>query len=192
MIKKKRGTLKKIIKMMFVILLLVFLSLEVLILYTGNREYKEQTYDYVIVLGAKVNGEIPSLALKNRLDSTLDYWYQHQDIPVIVTGGQGEDEYYPESMVMKKYLMDRGVAEDSIIEENKSISTYENFLNSYSMVGKSKVLVATNDFHMFRALMLAKKVGFEPEPLNAQTPKVIEFQMYLREFPATIKSFIVN
>ncbi len=91
---------------------------------------------------------------------------------------------------MKKYLLEHGVSEDCIIEENKSKTTHENFNNSFKIVGKSKVLVATNDFHMFRSLLLAKKIGFEAQPLNAKTPKSIKYKMYIREFPAVFLSYI--
>ncbi len=184
--------MKKAIKSVIIMIVIMVVMLEALIMYTASRDYVKQDYDYLIILGAKVNGENPSLALKYRLDEALEYLKNDDDIVVVVTGGQGADEAFAESLIMKKYLMAHNIAENRIIEENKSTSTYENLANSYQMTGEGKVLVATNDFHMFRSLLLAKKVGYTAQPLNATTPAIIKPKMYIREIPAFFLSYFLN
>ncbi len=187
---RKKIRMKSLIFIIFGLSLFIFLLVEALIIYTGNRAYKEASYDYIIVLGAKVNGDKPCLALKYRLDAALDYLKNNDDVNVIVSGGKGIDESYPESQVMKDYLIKNGIAAERIIEESKSTTTNENFSFSHEITGDANILVATNDFHMFRALGIAKRHGYNAEPLNAETPNIIKIQMHLREFPATILSYL--
>ncbi len=189
---KKHNKLKKFLLILLILAIASFVIVESYIIYTGNTDYIKQDYDYVIILGAKVNGDDVCLALKYRLDKAVEYLNKNQNVKAVVSGGQGEDEEYPESYVMKNYLIKHGINENRIIEENKSTTTYENFYNSFSIIGESKILVVTNDFHMFRAILLAEKVGFEAEPLNAKTPDSIKYKMYLREFPAVFLSYIFN
>ena len=56
--------------------------------------------EFVVVLGAQVQGDQPSLTLKKRLDLALEYLTGHPQASVVVSGGQGADEAYTEASVM--------------------------------------------------------------------------------------------
>ena len=78
-----------------------------------------------------------------------------------MSGGQGDDELRPESVAMKEYLVDKGIVEDEIICEQQSKTTYENLYFSKEMIenlplNKPNILICTNDFHILRAMFLAK------------------------------------
>lgn len=67
---------------------------------------------------------------------------------------------------MERYLKDKGVAEEVIVKEDKSTSTYENFVFSKKLLddrlGKSfKVAFVTNEYHIYRALGIAENAGFK-------------------------------
>ena len=66
--------------------------------------------DFIVVLGAQVQGDGPSLTLRKRLDRTLEFLQEHPDKTVIVSGGQGADEAHTEASVMAQYLLARGAA----------------------------------------------------------------------------------
>ncbi len=183
---------KRVIIVILALAVLSFVLVESLILYNSTRDTIEGEYDHIIVLGAKVDGDTVSLSLKYRLDSAIEYMNRDKEIDVVVTGAKGYNEDYTEASVMKAYLIENGISKDRIIVEDKSFSTFENLKNSYDILGKSKVLIATNDFHMFRSLMLANRVGFEAYPLNARTPRVVALQLYIREYFAFLKSFILD
>ncbi len=183
---------KKFILLCVIFGLLIFIFVESLILYNSYKETPSGAFDYIIVLGAYVDGDQVSLSLRYRLDKAIDYMKKEEDIDVVVTGAKGYNEEYTEASVMKQYLVDNGISEQRIICEDKSYSTYENLKNSYDIIGKSKVLISTNDFHMFRALMLADRVGFEAYPLNSKTPTVVTLKLYVREFFAVIKSVLFD
>lgn len=117
----------------------------------------------VVVLGCQLWGEEPSPMLKKRLDKAYDLLVKYPDVPVVVTGGQGDDEVISEGEGMKRYLMRRGISEDRIIVEDKSTSTYENIKNAFEItdsMGLSRdITIATSEFHVYRASLMAKKEG---------------------------------
>ncbi len=183
---------KKRIFILLAIAFLFFLLIESVIVYYGHMDAPDVECDYIIILGAKVNGDKVSLALKYRLDRAIQYMNKDDNIEVVVTGAKGYNEQYSEASIMKQYLIDNGIDEKRIIIEDNSFSTFENLKNSYDIVGESKVLIATNDFHIFRSILLANRVGFEAYPLSAKTPKVVKTQLYIREFFALMKSFLLD
>jgi len=95
----------------------------------GQKPIADGKNDYAIILGAKVNGEIPSLSLRYRLDAALEYANQYSHVLLVLSGGQGVAEYISEGEAMKKYLMKNGIDEDRLLVESASTSTYENVLN---------------------------------------------------------------
>lgn len=113
---------------------------------------------------------------------------------VIVSGGKGLHEKKVEAELMRNYLINRGINPDNIIVEDKSSSTYENFIFSKSLIkpGIKKIYIVTNAFHTFRAKMIAKRTGFIPVPIPAKDPKSVLINCYLREYFAVIKTFIFD
>ncbi|MEG0380372.1 MAG: YdcF family protein [Kurthia sp.] len=150
----------------------------------GKKPRATGNVTYAIVLGAKVKpGKIPSKALQNRLDAAYDYATANPNVILIVSGGQGEDEDATESSVMRTYLIDKGLAESRIIEEDQSTSTYENI--KYSMkkmpLTETKVTIISNDFHLARGKMIANYFGLEADVVPAKTPKSIQLHAEARE-----------
>lgn len=193
--------MKKIIYRILTILTIIgiasFMIIEGLILIEGNKK-SENKVDYVLVLGARLYGTVPSPALLERLMVAKDYLTENKDVKVVVSGGQGEDEYIPEAQAMKEYLVDNGIEEDRIIIEDKSTSTFENLQFSLDTIREFDdkedidVLIVTNKFHMFRAKFLAKRIGMNPYGLSTKIPPTIIIQSYIREYFAVIKSFIFD
>ena len=192
-----RNPIYKISISFIVLIILSFIIIQGLIFINGN-EKSEIEVDYLIILGARLYGEIPAPALLERLKISRDYLIENKDIKVIVSGGQGIDELIPEAHAMKKYLVDNGIEPDRIVVEDKSTSTYENLLYSLEILeeidGREnlKILIATNKHHIFRAKLIAKRLGVEPYGLPAEIPPSILVKSYIREYFAVIKSFIFD
>lgn len=128
-----------------------------------NINYDE---DVVIVLGAGVRGDKVTLPLKMRLDEAIEYHNENPDAIIVVTGGQGFQETVTEASAMEKYLTANGVPKDIIIKEEKATSTNENMKFSKEIPdkhfdGSYKTVVITNNFHIYRAVSIAKAEGFE-------------------------------
>lgn len=187
----------KILAVSFVLILLSFLVIEGLIIYNGWKMPIEEV-DYVIILGARLYGTIPSPALRERLIVARDYLFEHKGLKVVVSGGQGANEDIPEANAMEQYLISKGIDKDRIIVEDKSTSTYENIKFSLEKIREEdnreelKILLVTNRFHVFRAKFLANRLGVVAYGLPAKTPPSIILNSYLREYFAVIKSFVFD
>lgn len=58
----------------------------------------EKNLDYVIVLGAQVHADKPSVVLKYRLDEAILYLNENPETVCIVAGGQGKMNLIPKRM----------------------------------------------------------------------------------------------
>lgn len=184
----------KVMKWLLIVGVASFIIVEGLIIYTGNQEPTEDV-DYLIVLGAGLYGEVPSPVLKARLNVASAYLLEHDDVLVIVSGGQGSNETITEAEAMVKYLVNKGVEVDRIMVEDQATSTFENLKYSLEMVDELKdvkVGIVTNKFHIFRAMMLAKRLELDGVGFPSQIPPSIVIKSYLREYFAFFKSFIFD
>jgi len=189
--------LGKLILGLMLIWLVSFVVVSIVIL-TSAISDKNEKVDSVIVLGAGLKGEKPTLVLIERLNYTLAYLQGNPNAKVIVSGGQGPGESITEAEAMKRYLVGHGVSEDLVIKEEESTSTYENMVFSKQLYERifgnrlEKVMIVTNDFHMFRSKLLAKRAGLEPYGISSATPWYIYPNVFLREYLAVFKSLIFD
>lgn len=160
--------------------------------------YPEQKADYVIVLGAQIRGENITRSLKYRLEAAYEYYRENPDCMIVVSGGQGEGENISEALAMQRYLVGKGVPEDKIIMEDKSTSTNENLKFSYEII-KSRgdenvnIVICSNDFHIFRALKLAERIGIEkPEGLASKSDEILHFSYIVRDSLAIFKELLLG
>lgn len=155
-----------------------------------------QDVDYVIILGAGLNGDKISKRLEGRLQKGLNYLKQNQTVKVIVSGGQGKDELISEAEAMGRYLTNRGIDNHRIMYEDKSTSTIENIhfskkiMNTISVKKKLKVLIVTSDYHMFRAKMIGRKLGLQSFGISSESPIGQRINYLIREYFAVIKDWI--
>lgn len=149
------------IKIVVIFMTGLFFLIEALIVIHMIPQQKEKEYDYLIVLGARVVGDVPSNALQYRIDTAYDYLEKHPKTIVIVSGGQGAGENISEAECMARILIKRGIAEERIILEEQSGSTRENIKLSRSLIKNpnGEIGIVTNHFHIFRAVSIAKKAG---------------------------------
>ena len=178
---------------------LVFVVIEGMIIAESAKQPKEEA-DYLIVLGAKVNGTTPSLILQYRINKAAEYMKKHPDTQAIVSGGQGADEGISEAEAMKNGLLSYGIAADRILVEDQSTSTKENLDYSKEILTKagenvkeSKVIVVTTDFHVLRAVGIAREAGYEQvEGLAAKSVWYLMPTNYVREFMAVLKDKLIG
>lgn len=185
--------IRKVVSVILCICLAVFITAEGFIL-SGFGSEGEKNLDYLIVLGAQVKEDGPSYVLKRRLDKALEYLEDNPQTVCIVAGGQGYNEPFPEAEGMADYLMRMGLPETRILQERDSSSTEENILNSMRFIPEgSSVGVVTNNFHVFRAVRTAKRLGLENVcGLAADMRPVFLPNSMLREFLAVMKFAITG
>jgi uncharacterized SAM-binding protein YcdF (DUF218 family) len=150
---------------------------------------------YVIILGARVNGNSPSITLRQRAAAAARYLKENPAAKVIATGGKGSGESITEAEALRRLLEAADIDKARIIIENKSTSTWENLGNSASFLDspdKSIVLVSS-DFHLFRAKGMAKKLGYANISTLASKSQVQILPNYLlREYLAIIHDKMLN
>ncbi|MBE6981520.1 MAG: YdcF family protein [Ruminococcaceae bacterium] len=147
--------------------------------------------DYVIVLGAGVNGTQPSVILRERLEATLTYLQENPETVCVVSGGQGAGEEITEAQCMFEYLTARGIAEERVWMEEKATTTVENLTYSLELIRSQgekepeQIGLVSSEFHLFRASRMAKDLGIEAELIPAKTRiGTLRMNYYLREIPA--------
>lgn len=183
--------LRKVIVVLVSVGLLSFLVVEGFVISNLHSE-GEANLDYVIVLGAQVLENGPSIVLQYRLDRAVEYLEENPDTICIVSGGQGKNEPFTEAEGMADYLIEQGIPKERLLLETESKTTEQNLTNSMEYVKpESTVGILTNDFHVFRALQIAKSQGIENYCGIAagSSPKFLPNNM-LREYFAEIKFLI--
>ena len=150
--------------------------------------------NYLIVLGAKVDGEEPSPALRTRIEAAGEYLLSHPDCRAILTGGKGRDEGISEAECMHRKLILMGIDEERLIIEDKSTSTLENIKYSYDFLpdGEQKVGIVSSNYHIFRAKAFFKRVfGYEASGVPAKPDNLFwQPHNFTREFVAYVADFI--
>lgn len=144
--------------------------------------------EFVIVLGAGVNGDQPSRSLSERLGATETYLEAYPEAVAILSGGQGNGENISEAECMYRWLTERGIAPERLRMEEQSTTTEENFRYSLELIEQEfgarpqTVAVVSSSYHLARASLLAKDEGLHMLGVPASTANPFYFcQMYLRE-----------
>ena len=175
--------------------LIILSMVECLIIINGIELGNEKMTDYLIVLGARVKGDEPSLTLQYRLDKAYEYLIQHPNTRVVLSGGQGPGEDITEAEAMKRYLQEKGLSASRMIMEDQSTDTVENLRNAFTLIDKEKenatITIVTSRFHVLRSKMIARDLGKKVEGIGAQTLPFLIPNYYLREFFAVVVEFFI-
>lgn len=161
----------------------------------GEPDYEAQ---YLIVLGAGVRGDTPSLSLQNRLDTALKYLREHPGCTAVVSGGRGEDENVSEARAMYDFLTAGGIAPERVLMEDRSTSTMENLSFSCEILRSSgvepscaEIAVLSSEYHLYRAKYLARGMGVELHGVAACTSKpVLMVNYFIREAFAVMYTWV--
>lgn len=155
--------------------------------------------DYVIVLGSglRKDGTVTPL-LARRVDKGLAVQSRQlaggRRIPVVMSGGKGDDEVRTEAEAMREYAIGRGADPELVLVETESTNTEQNLRNSGELVlasapehGRGRGMVVSSNYHTLRAATLARELDL---PLQA-TGAPVAFYYWpaaaLREFVALVK-----
>lgn len=149
-----------------------------------------------IVLGCQIRGDRPSRMLARRLDTAYLYACSHPDALIVVSGGQGAGEQYSESFVMKRYLTERGLDSERIIEENAAKNTGENIRFSAAILrekqAEDNAVLITDGFHQLRAWYFADREGLRTRALSSRPPLGMTVIFGVREWLALVKAVLLG
>ena len=139
--------------------------------------------DYVVVLGTGLIGDQVTPLLASRIEKGIAIYQKHPGSKLIMSGGQGPDELMAEGQAMADYALEQGIPVEDIVIENQSTNTEENLKFSYALMKPgSRFALVTNYYHVFRALLLARKLKIKCIGYGARTKFYFSLNAFIREF----------
>lgn len=149
----------------------------------------------VLVLGCRVYSDHLSKMLIGRLAAAYALLCRYPKMQCVVSGGQGGDEPCTEAAAMKRWLVEKGIRPERIIEEGNSRSTIQNFSYSAKRMRECglsfRVIVATDFFHQFRSSLLAKREGFDAFGAASIREPLLLPGYWLREMPGILCAWVL-
>lgn len=184
---KTTGVVKRLFTILLCLGLLVAGVTECLIIHASLGD-KDETCEYMLVLGAKVRPDGPSVSLMDRIRAAAEYMEEHPDVIAVVSGGMGEDEPMTEARCMYEQLVKLGVDPDRIWMEESATSTWENLHFALNLIeektGKrpEKIGLLSSEYHLFRAKLFAKACNVEAVGIPARTSRLSQMvNHFMRE-----------
>lgn len=117
--------------------------------------------DCILVLGCQVKDDgTPSDMLKDRLTRGIEVYNLGAAPKLLMSGDHGREDY-DEVGTMKQYAIDAGIASEDIFMDHAGFSTYESVYRAKEIFQADKIIIITQEYHMYRALYIAEKLGVE-------------------------------
>ncbi len=159
---------------------------------SADEAAEQGGFDCIIVLGCLVHsdGELSDM-LRDRLDTAISLYEKGAAPKLLMSGDHGTDDY-DEVNAMKKYATELGVPSEDVFMDHAGFSTYETVCRAKEVFGAKKVIIVTQQYHLYRALYIAERLGLEaygvPSDLHTYAG---QSKRDLREFLARNKDFIM-
>lgn len=143
----------------------------------------------VLVLGASVRQDTVSLMLKDRLDKGIEIYNSNNNL-IVLASGDGVAEDYNEIKPMYNYLIENNIPDTNIITDSYGISTYDSLWRLKNVYGYDKVIIVTQEYHLYRAIYIANRLDIDVYGIRAKeiTYKNQEYRE-LREILARTKDY---
>jgi len=181
-----------VISLIIVILLINFY----IVFSVKNQILSEDEYlilkdiDCIVVLGAGVRDDKPSPLLEDRLKKAIELYNKGISKKIIMSGDHGKVNY-DEVNIMKDYAIKEGVSSEDIFMDHAGFSTYETIYRAKEIFQAKRIVVVTQEYHLYRTLYIANKLGVEAYGVSAK-PNNYSGGLYreFREVLARNKDFI--
>ena len=172
----------KIISLIIVVII-SYLLINAISIYSFSKEYFETKSDVAIVLGAGTSNGKVSPIYRERINHSI-YLYDSGIIKkIIFTGGFGKDQSISDSESAKAYALENGVPYKDIIIESSSRYTIENLEESKEIMDSLEMrsaLIISDPLHMKRAMLLAEKTKINCKPSPTQTSMYKSFNTKMK------------
>lgn len=169
MVNKIFNKLKGLISL-FLLIALILVQIPILInayMYEFSSRYiltieeaSENSFDCVLVLGAGVWGNTPSHLLEERLNKGIEVYKTGCTDRILMTGDHGRTEY-DEVNVMKDFAVEKGAVAEEVFMDHAGFSTYESMYRAKEVFQVEKVIIVTQEYHLYRAIYNARKLGLD-------------------------------
>jgi len=146
--------------------------------------------DVVIILGAKVSGNTLSHILLDRTETAIELYKAHKVNKILISGDHGQEDY-DEVNAVKDYLLDSDVPSEDIFIDHAGFDTYDSMYRAQYIFGINSVIISTQNFHLPRAIYIARELGIDAYGLPAdKRPYGNEITNNIRESLARIKAWV--
>ena len=171
------------------------------LIFTGMFHHPSENLDYLVVLGAQVNGTKLSNSLRLRVERAGEYLEENPETKAVLSGGKGTGEDITEAEAMYRYLEKKGISPERLLKEEHSTNTSENLKFSLEIIDKKEdnrgkeasIGVVTNNFHVYRGVSLGKKLGCRHvEGIPAKSNAFLQVNYLVREFFGVLKDKAVG
>lgn len=157
----------------------------------ATDEFKDS--DCIIVLGCGVRPDgNPSNMLTDRLITGIDL-YKREAAPKLLMSGDHSRKDYDEVNVMKQYAKDSDVPSEDIFMDHAGLSTYESLYRAKEIFKAQKIIIVSQEYHLYRALFIADKLGLEAVGVSADI-RTYRGQTFrdIREVLARTKDYVTS
>ena len=160
---------------------------------TQEQAQKLTDVDCIVVLGCLVRDDgTPSHMLEDRLKQGVALYHGGAAPKLIMSGDHGTVSY-DEVDAMKQYAVDSGIPSADVFMDHAGFSTYETVYRAKEIFGADKIVIVTQQYHLYRALYVAESLGIEAygvasdyRTYSGQTARDI------REVLARVKDFFMG
>ncbi len=164
----------KNIKYLFILIILIITIILIFIIFINfyvinstknnilekEKISEKENFDCILILGAGIWGNNPSPMLEDRLIQGISLYKERIAPKIIMSGDHGKEEYN-EVQVMKDYAIKEGVPSEDIFMDHAGFSSYDSIYRAKEIFGAKKILIITQQYHLYRALHIAKKLELE-------------------------------
>lgn len=152
---------------------------------------KSEASDCIMVLGCLVkdSGE-PSHMLEDRLKRAVELYHAGAAPKLLMSGDHGREDYN-EVEAMKQYAIEHGVPSEDVFMDHAGFSTYDSCYRAKEIFKAEKIIVVTQEYHLYRALYIADSLGMEAYGVNADYRNYYNQTMRdVREVMARVKDYL--
>ena len=126
-----------------------------------------ENVDCIIVLGCLVKADgTPSDMLADRISVGVTLYENSTSPKLLMSGDHGQKEY-DEVNTMKSCAIAAGVPSEDIFMDHAGFSTYESIYRAKEIFGAEKIVIVTQEYHLYRALYVAQALGIEAYGVSA-------------------------
>ncbi|NLK04203.1 MAG: DUF218 domain-containing protein [Clostridiales bacterium] len=146
--------------------------------------------DCILVLGAGVWGDRPTHMLEDRLEYGISLYKMGASGKLLMSGDHGR-ENYDEVNIMKNYAVNHGVLSSDVFMDHAGFSTYESIYRARDIFEAEKIIIVTQEYHLYRALFIADKLGLEAYGVASDPREYVgQRSRNIRELLARVKDFL--
>lgn len=157
---------------------------------TAEQAARLEGVDCILVLGCGVHSDgSPSDMLHDRLQRGVELYDLGAAPKLLMTGDHGR-EGYDEVDAMKSFAVEAGVASENVFMDHAGFSTYESMYRARDVFQAKKIIIVTQEYHLYRAIYIAESLGLEAYGVSA------DYRSYhgqlgrdVREMLARVKDF---